>query len=673
MNDDWDREVDEMNAALAALRAELHEIGSPIEPLWLPPLMEFILSPKYLHKKRVYPRQATMLKTIFLDEDALTPYDENVLAEWGAGFALGAPDELLGGWWYEPSGREPDAKGTTPDVRDRIRLQRARGRRYFPQVNFVGGRRGGKGDIAATSIGRVLWELLCLDEPQAHVHADRGKTLTIDIFAANKVQARDNVFADVVRTLAHAPCFAPYIVEIRRDRMVLATPYDLRTHGPGFGTIEIAARETTVIAGRGQTSIVQVYDEMAWSLPGTSKAPADEVFGAATPALDQARGWSLILTLSSPYQRVGTIYELNARARQINPATGAALYPEIIAFQFASWDPYLDWELAPQLPLVNEATAAASDWFRLPDGSVRTFPPTGGPVSVYDEQMRQEERADPVRFRVERRGQWADVADPFLNAVWIETMWRGPDGEPFEREHAGVLAHDYFMHIDAASKHDPYALAIGRAITIEGRRYALIVRIARWLPTADRHDLETIHDEIAELIRCFNPVQVTVDQHGGEFLVDELNRRLRGVSTPRHRSIFVRHHTAKLNERTTELFRDFMRAGRVHSYYDRQLDLELHFLQYQNGKVAAPTTGFVTTDDVADAVMVVVVELLDPGSGAAHQALSDLPLGGRPGLDPNDPTAQALTAGMRRGLPAQRPGVGRLLPPGWSSRPRRRW
>jgi hypothetical protein len=668
----WDDEVEVLREELDALRSELNFALTPPAALEVPSVTEFVLSEHWLAQQRLYPRQATLLKTVFLEAESFTPFDDMVVDQWCAGFVQGHADGVDDGWWWEPSGREPDVKGTTPDLRDRMALHRSLGRKWFPHLHIVGGRRGGKGHLAALTVVRALARLLALDEPQPYVHADRGKTLTVDIFAGNQGQARENVFADVVRVICASPFFLPYIVEVRRDRMTLATPYDLRTHGPGFGTIEIIARETTTLAGRGQTSVIQVYDEMAFVTPGTSKAPAEELFGAATPALDQAGDLALIITISSPYQRIGKFYALNRQAHEINVATGTALYPEIVPFQFASWDLYQDWERAATLPLVNPAFGEDRAWFRCADGSTRTFPDAGGPVSAYDERMRQAERSDPDRFRVERRAQWADVTNPYLNAAWIEGMWRTPDGEEVRRLEAGVLADTFYMHIDPSSKHDPYGLAIGRRCTDGSSEWAEIVHMRRWLAAAGRQDLDAIDAEIVELVRRFNPEQITVDQHGGEFLVSHLKNLLSDVPSPKRRNIWNRPHTSKLDGRTTELFRSFMQAGMVRSYFDRQLDLELRFLQYQGMKVAAPTTGFVTTDDVADAVIVVAVELLDPASSTVKRDFEDVPLRARSSLNPTDPMAQAFTDAGRRRDPSTRPGVGRTIPLAWNTRGRRR-
>jgi hypothetical protein len=93
-------------------------------------IVEFMEHPLLLGRPPLYPRQRTILRLVFLEE--LTDYDREVVAGWSARF------------WGEG-----DREGVVPDVLWRVDLLRAEGRRWFREIEFVGGRRGSKSLLSA--------------------------------------------------------------------------------------------------------------------------------------------------------------------------------------------------------------------------------------------------------------------------------------------------------------------------------------------------------------------------------------------------------------------------------------------------------------------------------------------------------------------------------------------
>jgi hypothetical protein len=99
--------------------------GKPV-----PDPITFMISPEWLDRGNLYPRQATLLKLVFLREDLFTEYDRMVLQEWMDSFS------------------QTQNNGIQPDVMTRLAMLRAEGRKWFREILLVMGRRAGKGHIS---------------------------------------------------------------------------------------------------------------------------------------------------------------------------------------------------------------------------------------------------------------------------------------------------------------------------------------------------------------------------------------------------------------------------------------------------------------------------------------------------------------------------------------------
>jgi hypothetical protein len=115
----------------------------------VPDPITFVLSEDYLDRPNMYPRQATLLKVIFLRLDLLTEYDHMVIDEW------------------EDSFRQTGNNGVVPGVRRRMAKGRKEGRKWFRETLLVMGRRAGKGHISGLSMAYVLWNYMAKGDPSA--------------------------------------------------------------------------------------------------------------------------------------------------------------------------------------------------------------------------------------------------------------------------------------------------------------------------------------------------------------------------------------------------------------------------------------------------------------------------------------------------------------------------
>ena len=84
----------------------IHQLFLGLE---VPDPITFIVSPKYLNRPNLYPRQATLMKVFFLREDLFTAYDYQVVAEWDESYRTAK------------SANEPPNSPTTPKPPSRPR------------------------------------------------------------------------------------------------------------------------------------------------------------------------------------------------------------------------------------------------------------------------------------------------------------------------------------------------------------------------------------------------------------------------------------------------------------------------------------------------------------------------------------------------------------------------
>ena len=411
----------------------------------IPDPIQMVLDERFLSRPNLYPRQATLLKIIFLRDDLFTDYDRAVIDSWTTEFIVPpdadkprADDDPLR---YIPAG--PD-HGLAPDIYERITMLKAQGRKWFKEVLPVIGRRGGKGYIGGLCGAIVLWHYLCRGDPQAHYGVDRDKALGMYVFSGKRDQAKVNQWRDIVNVILGAPCYERYISRSYGEVLSVFAPTDeikkrdfaargMRTE-MDLATFQIVPKESTLTAGRGPALFALYFDEMAHvSTSSGASSSAEDVYGASTPALDQFGEDAFIYCGSSPWQMMGQFYVLCQQALEIEPDGEGGyrpVYPDKLLIQLCSWDPYEDWERAHEIPLVPESYARdlaegripgreADDFYLNPDGSVRTFRRIKRPIQVYDDEMEKLERANPDTFAVERR-----CLDPDTRVLMADITWK---------------------------------------------------------------------------------------------------------------------------------------------------------------------------------------------------------------------------------------------------------
>ncbi len=579
----------------------------------VPDPITFVLSPDYLDRPNMYPRQATLLKVIFLRLDLLTEYDHRVIDEW------------------EESFRQNGNNGIVPGVRRRMAKLRKEGRKWFRETLLVMGRRAGKGHISGLSMSYVLWNYMAKGDPQRYYGVDRDKKLQAMVFAGKRDQAKATVWQDAVNYITGSTCFAPYIrAPLQAEKLSVYAPNDflrmkkraeqgMNPDDINMATFEIVPKESTLMAGRGPTSFMQAYDEMAHVVASGANRSAEEVYTAATPSLDQFGFDGFIIEPSSPWQMLGQFY-INYCNSLLMDEDDEPVYPEMLMIQLASWEIYEDWEIAHTIPVFPEGyTGDLGEYENRP---TLYFQELRGAIQTYDDQMARLEQSNPETFKVERRSHFAVALDAYLNEAKVKQIFQPWDGRhehygqpQLGMQEKGRLDLDYKAHGDPSKSNANFGLAIAHAEPgPDNRLHVVFDKIHHFAPmdfTDHIVDYDLVETWIWDnMLRPFMPTEMTFDQFNSAQVIQRLAKKSRQSGLPKTTQVYEKTATRQHNWKRAEIFKTAVNMGWVHAPYYEQAELELRFLQEKNGVVDHPDSGPVQTKDVADAMMECVMALI---------------------------------------------------------------
>lgn len=649
--------------------------------LEMPDMIEFLCSDKFLHRgQTLYPRQATFLKVATLQKELLTDYDYDVLGQWSEGFRLPEPGEYTVEDEHDQFGFVPTgalAHGIQPDWERRMDLSIAEGRPWFREVQAVLGRRASKGFMGGVLSARVVWHYLLKGDPQGFYGIDEDKRLLGIVFAGKRSQAKENQWKDIANVILGAPCFQPYISRPLSESLTIFAPNDaLREerlieagiiNESDLATFEIVPRESTLMAGRGPTSFLQVYDEMAHVVATGANRSAEEVYDAAVPALDQFGTDGFIYVGSSPWQMTGKLYENYQLALGADPLTREPNRPDMLMLQLPSWALYEDWQYAHNLPMrPGDKSSALGPRASMPgtDPKVQVafgpnFPKLKRAIQAYDEQMKRLERANPDTFKVERLAQWASSMHGYLDETKIAAMWdEWPPGSgtKLEMQNSGRLSVDYVAHGDPSKVNDSFGwvLAHREGPDINGLFHVVVDQIHAWHPSDyddSTIDYIAVEADIIERAKAFRPSMLTFDQFNSAGMIQRIRKALDESGGPKRTQVEEVTATAKLNWKMAETLKAALNMGLVHAPHHELLELELRFLQLKAGRVDHPSSGPVQSKDVADALIHCVSHLIGEQMGVYLKGdLANLSPSGSQQAGASDAEVfGALGAGIPRG------------------------
>jgi hypothetical protein len=624
------------------LRAQFINSIAPRKPF--ESIIDFATHRSFCNKK-LYPRQRTLLKLIYLETENMTAYDIDVIEEWRSNFS-----------------HAKIPYGIQADVWERVDYLKSHGYTHFPHVQAVMGRRASKGTIGGILGAERLAFMLGLDNPQAHFGVEEAKNLFLHVVATNMIQAKQFQFADIRSTVESCKFFEPYISTSKEYYLSLRTNADKRRIAEyekrkmpidhEIASLRCLAMSSTSSSGRGSTAFANFFDEFAHMIT-TTEGPrsSSEVYNAYQPALDQFGKDSLTYVPSSPYTKVGQFYDLYTTGgvlmreylekhgmvgvpeieEDVDPEeefVHLTANPEMLIVQLPSWALYEDWERSKEL---------------------------GGPrfvraIQQYDDRLKRLEAANPEKFKVERKAQFAEVEDAYLNPDKVDAMF-----EPFWGNRrlgpnlTSQIRYGYEMHMDPGLSNANFALCIAHLedspVPDEHGFFwphVVVDFLKAWQPKDfpdHTIDYVQVEQEIEEFIGKFPSMnEATSDRWNSASMIARL--KMKFGNRPRIR---VAEFTKEENHQRAEYFKSALNLGWVHCYRDNffgegqsLLEQELKFLSVdKQNRVVKQDFGPVTTKDMADCLFEVTYRLLHESLDSWQRALLGIPVAkGNRGGDP---------------------------------------
>lgn len=600
-------------------------------------ICEFSESDEFCNKK-LYPRQKVLLKLMFLEE--LTGQEEDVLNYWIQG------------------GRNNSEIQISPKIRERVEYLRENEFPHFREVMLVGGRRSSKGYITGIAMTKVMYDALQLQDPGRYYGIDETKEIIWACIAASEQQAREAQFGDVQNTIEGCSAMEKYIVKSLENEVRIATETDLKRVDRAkaerkrvvlrdIARLRAQALSSNASTLRGKAIMACCVDEMAHMIPGESRLAADQVYDALTPSLDQFGRAAMIFLNSSPYTRIGKFYEKFEEAMEVTPS-GDARNPLILGFRYPSWALFEGYQDDPERRF-KRAITVSPDWDESRKVKNQYY------YSSEDRRnipiARQEEMSNPEKYKVERRGQFAEVIDAYLNPGQVERMFMG---KPFRNIDKGVIEHiplstnwddstnrfRYKAHVDPSSTTAGFGFALGHVEefpTQDGQTapHVIFDILYRWDPKkfgGGVIEWKEVMSQIMIWLDIFRPYEITFDQFQSHEPIQsmrmELNQRRMGEI-----QVYEKTATAEHNWNRAEVFKTALYQGLIHAPEDipeaEYAGLELKFLQQKNTagrypRVDKQDVGPVQTKDIADCMMEVVNSLIgNIISSKLRESLSD--------------------------------------------------
>jgi hypothetical protein len=587
-------------------------------------IIHFAASDRYLNKS-LFPRQATALKVFTLAEELLTDYDLDVIAEWEAGFVrTGDRDDAA---W---SG----SCGTTGDLMERLRWNRAQNRKWFPQIELLLGRRGSKNFLVSVLMAWVLWHLISGEDPHERYGIDPLKRLSGLVFAGKKDAAVRNQVRDLVQMICTSPAFEPFHPIASSDGVVLFTPKQIAAGvdvtDRNKALVEIRAAETTLAGPRGPATFMLGFDEFAFVQGAGSTVTSTELFEAAYPGTAQFGGDAPIIQTTSPWDQQGQAWQTYKLAMAINTTTGEPMYPDTLVLQLPSTALYKDHDIAEMIAM----------W---PGGPC--FEGGRSPIIRNDKVLEAKKAANPEAFAVEFDAQWRQSQFAYLTLGFIDRLFAPYKGTRLVMNHQGALGTVYMAHGDPSLSQANFGFAVAHLeYDDDGIPHVVFDLIRHWTPSDFPDgivDYIAIESEILSYIQAYNLHTLTFDQWNSAGTIQHLRSNAEQLPLARRPIIEERFATKDRNLRVYEIFKTAIGHGIVHApEYPLARD-ELRGLQYVKGRIEHAEAGDTRTKDVADAMAHTVYNLIGEDATAIFERLATFPLGATnfppPSLSPADP------------------------------------
>jgi hypothetical protein len=578
-------------------------------------IVEFAESSEFVGKP-LFPRQRVLLKLIFLEE--MEGWEEDILDEWM---------------------RDGGETRISPLIRERRDWLRENGYFHFPETILIGGRRSSKGFVTAIAGAKKIYDVWRLGDPGKYFTIDSDKEIYFSCVAAAMDQAKKYQFADLISTVTR--CKSLRVGKVMEETFTVPTAADqqylleMKNRGIKVGRdfsklrgIPLAANADTL---RGSATIFTVFDEMCFMMEGESRSSAAQCYAALKPSLDQFGKWAMVFNNSSPAMMMGQCYDLWKSSHEVIQLPDGREVPKfnlMFSLQFPSWELYKDYEKATWH--IFEHALMVS-----PDVDISKLSREDADLA---RSAREEELKNPETFKVERRGQWAEVQNAYLNPEAVDDGFLPVyQGRFFKMNtKGGTYVFSYKGHCDPSNTTAGFGFAIAHVeqfnrikqdedgnsiVSDELEPHVVFDVVQRWSPQDFPNgtiDWRQVIGEIAVWCELFPSMrEFTFDQFNSAAPIQQLQQTLynKGLSI----NVGVKTATNALNIRRWEDFKSALNQRRVHippdcpdSWYAAK---ELKFLQFKNGKVDHQTMGEITTKDIADCICECTYYLMNSAEG----------------------------------------------------------
>jgi len=589
-------------------------------------IVEFAESAKFCGRV-LYPRQRLLLKLMFLED--LTEDEDRILDYWISGGLNNSEIDI------------------SPDIRERTQWLKENGYKHFREIVLVGGRRCSKGFITGLALAKKVFDTLQLQDPGKYYGIDADKEIVFSCIAASQEQAKGMQYADFSAMVNSCTAMQRHIHKVQELEFSLMTETDIRRMAEWKRQGRRVQRDVSRIRGkaqaansrtiRGSATMAIVFDEFAHFQQGDSDQSDSEIYSAAVPALAQFGRDAMIFANSSPYSKVGKFYERFEESMAMDD--GKAVAPSSLGIRLPSWALFEGWWEDPTYIGPKKCVTVSPDWdWQEKDDEGEFFYTDDDRQGIIIAQ--QEEKGDPIKYKVERRGHFSEVVDAYLDPLQVDRMMMGrPEdtGETDKNDRRVINYHPYktnwnqssynyvyHAHIDPSSTTAGFGFSLAHTevfqINETPQQHVVFDIVKRWVPAEFEDgviDWEPILEELLDYCNIFRPELLTFDQHQSQWPMQWLRKELRkrGIGEVR---VFEKTANIQSNWNRAEIFRTALYQGLLHSPNDtgdlHQASLELKYLQEIKAgripRVEKQDEGPIQTKDMADCMMEVVESLV---------------------------------------------------------------
>lgn len=478
----------------------------------------------------------------------------------------------------------------------------------YKEAAIYAGRRGGKSQLVSAIGAYALYKLLHVRSPQEYYGLREGSPIDFT-FLAQDEKGAGRIFTKLREDVNNTPFFKPYLKSMSNAELGFCTEAD-RSKTQITPTVNVLSLPCTSSAVRGPSSVFLALDEFA-HFRSDKGSNSDEVYEAATPATmlfvnpDKVRE-ALILSISSPWKKMGKMYDLYTLAMSEGP--GSSIFTMRVGT--AEMNPRADSEF------------------------------------LYNKY-----KTSPLTWKAEYGGDFLESSETYVSWVSVEKCKR--DKENVTQFSTDVLGYNYFWGLDLGMKNDATALAIGH-LEATPRGIELIYDYIDRMMVGERFEgpgvstgdglqryinhKELVLEEIAAWLVYMNNVlpcfRGQTDQHGGRLLVQLLHilgvTKMEGV-----------HLNPQINSQMYFTLKGYIDQNlcqfpNVPKFFNELKNVEAEFINKYQIRVQAPEEKG-AHDDMCDAVALVAL--------IAQQYLDT---DGRLKLDP---TGQSLIMQRQQALP----------------------